>query len=380
MGWTYFRSVKFGPLRLNLSSSGIGVSTGIPGLRIGKGPRGAYISGGMGGFRYRKYLGKSRRAAKPLASSGTAPVVRPSYPTNRPAQAVNPNVVTSVVHGTKSASELGDGSQDSVLQIIREQLGRPAYARACLGATLALTIVAGLLLPSEPAVALAMLVLGSAASVWMHFHDKARRLVVLYYDPDPHARALFDELHTALQPLLGCSRFQSVAETSQYVQRKYTAGAHEGLTFAPASVRMGQLPGIAANVNVPILTADATTLAFYPDRILVRQGSSVGSVDYHELAAVSQVTQFIESGTPPADATVVAHTWQYVNKSGGPDRRFANNRQLPVCSYGLLKMHTASGLDLRFMASRANVFDAFVAALQRMRRTQATPGHVRPTP
>jgi len=56
MGLSFSRSVKFGAVRFNFSGSGIGMSVGIPGLRIGTGPRGAYISGGMGGFRYRKSL------------------------------------------------------------------------------------------------------------------------------------------------------------------------------------------------------------------------------------------------------------------------------------------------------------------------------------
>jgi hypothetical protein len=42
-------SIKAGPLRLNLSRSGIGVSAGIPGLRIGTGPRGSYVRMSAGG-------------------------------------------------------------------------------------------------------------------------------------------------------------------------------------------------------------------------------------------------------------------------------------------------------------------------------------------
>ncbi len=40
MGWYFRRSVKFGPLRLNFSKSGVGYSYGVKGLRVGTGPRG----------------------------------------------------------------------------------------------------------------------------------------------------------------------------------------------------------------------------------------------------------------------------------------------------------------------------------------------------
>jgi hypothetical protein len=49
MGLSFAKSVKCGAVRFNVSGSGIGVSVGIPGLRIGTGPRGAYIGGGLGG-------------------------------------------------------------------------------------------------------------------------------------------------------------------------------------------------------------------------------------------------------------------------------------------------------------------------------------------
>ncbi len=53
MGLYLRKSVRVGPFRFNLSGSGIGVSCGIRGLRIGTGPRGNYIQAGRGGIYYR---------------------------------------------------------------------------------------------------------------------------------------------------------------------------------------------------------------------------------------------------------------------------------------------------------------------------------------
>ncbi len=44
-----------GPLRLNLSRGGLGVSGGVKGARVGLGPKGAYVHGGRHGLYYRKY-------------------------------------------------------------------------------------------------------------------------------------------------------------------------------------------------------------------------------------------------------------------------------------------------------------------------------------
>lgn len=40
MGWRFRRNIRLGPLRFNLSKSGIGASLGIPGFRVGKDAKG----------------------------------------------------------------------------------------------------------------------------------------------------------------------------------------------------------------------------------------------------------------------------------------------------------------------------------------------------
>ena len=57
MGWYLRKSFGIGPIRLNLSKSGLGLSAGIKGLRIGTGPRDSYIHGGREGLYYRQSLG-----------------------------------------------------------------------------------------------------------------------------------------------------------------------------------------------------------------------------------------------------------------------------------------------------------------------------------
>ena len=46
------------------------------------------------------------------------------------------------------------------------------------------------------------------------------------------------------------------------------------------------------------------------------------------------------------------YTWQYANKSGGPDRRFNNNRQLPICLYGILSLKVRNKELLHILTSR----------------------------
>ena len=58
MGFYLRKSFRAGPIRFNLSKSGVGASFGVTGARLGVSSRGrAYVHGGRGGLYYRKSLG-----------------------------------------------------------------------------------------------------------------------------------------------------------------------------------------------------------------------------------------------------------------------------------------------------------------------------------
>ena len=72
MGWYLRKSLKLGPIRFNLSKSGIGTSFGVRGLRIGSGPRGKYIHAGRGGLYFRQSLSSPDTTAAPDGATGIA--------------------------------------------------------------------------------------------------------------------------------------------------------------------------------------------------------------------------------------------------------------------------------------------------------------------
>lgn len=361
MGLSFAKSVKFGAVRFNFSGGGIGVSVGVPGLRIGTGPRGAYIRGGMGGFRYRKSLGTSSSASRVPAQQRFTP---PSSPGQGPIPSTDPNVVATVEHETKNVLELADASGDDLLRSMNEQRNKTSlWPFVAAGLALLLYILNGNSANWNAAVVPALFTVFAAFTLWVRWRDNLGKLTVLFFEPDAETSALFETLSSAVQDASRTQKLRSVANTSQYADTKYSAGATQGLKLVNAGFSLGQAPGIVANIEVPILTASKTTLAFYPDRVLAFQGKSVGAIAYKDLQAISVPSRFIENESLPSDATVVDQTWQYVNKKGGPDKRFKNNRQLPVCQYNKLHLSTPSGIDIRFMGSRDRGFDTLAHAI-----------------
>ena len=67
------KSFSFGPLRINLSKSGLGASAGMTGPRVGAGPKGRYLHAGRGGLYYRKGLNEAEEVeVLPEARAGEA--------------------------------------------------------------------------------------------------------------------------------------------------------------------------------------------------------------------------------------------------------------------------------------------------------------------
>lgn len=92
-------------------------------------------------------------------------------------------------------------------------------------------------------------------------------------------------------------------------------------------------PLIRTNVEIPHISLSNIDLYFFPERLILKQKGKFAAVFYKNMKIKEFSTRFIEDEKVPKDAKVVDYTWKYVNKKGGPDKRFNDNRQIPICNY-----------------------------------------------
>jgi hypothetical protein len=90
-------------------------------------------------------------------------------------------------------------------------------------------------------------------------------------------------------------------------------------------------------------------------------------VSYQQLVILWSNTVFLEGDGVPTDAQVIGHTWQYVNKKGGPDRRFKNNRQIPKVLYQQMGVRGTGGLQKILQVSHVADRSGFDSALDGIR-------------
>lgn len=365
MGFYIRKSLRFGPLRLNLSKSGIGVSAGVKGFRVGTGPRGNYVHAGRGGLYY--------RATIPGNNSRTRPVFPSPVPTPTPSPTSEP--LAEIESG--DALAMADANSAALLTELNEKhkLVRSWPVVLTLGLiALGISIVASLTAAAVTAALVSLLAIPAA------YWDARRKTTVLFYDLEAPVLPAIESLHMAFDNLRACARTWLIEAEGRSADLKYTAGA--STTVRRNGVRLVVSPPPYFKTNVPILSVPAgrQRLFFLPDRLLVYDSSGIGAVAYDQLQLNATQTRFVESEGLPGDARVVDRTWRYVNKSGGPDRRFHNNPELPIALYEELFIRSASGLNEKLQLSRAGASASFIAAVQQLalalRQTQsAAPRH-----
>lgn len=341
MGFSCRKSVSAGPFRFNLSGSGIGVSAGVRGFRVGTGPRGNYVRMGLGGISYHQRLPPSRES-----------VSRASVRTLPPPET---DVLPEIESGDVAAMT------DSTAVSLLEELDRKSKSVALMPWVIVITV---LLAPASGPAALFVVGVGGVLAWLARKRDVLARTTVILYDLDEAAQARYQQLHDAFALVAGCGRTAHISARGNTSDWKRNAGANSLVRRSNTKMHTQAPERVQTNVDVPALPVGRQTLHFFPDRLLVFDRGKVGAVAYADIGFDVHQSQFIETDTVPPDAQVVGQTWQYPNKKGGPDRRFSNNRQIPIALYEQLHFKSASGLNELIQVSKVGVLQPFVSAIR----------------
>jgi len=98
--------------------------------------------------------------------------------------------------------------------------------------------------------------------------------------------------------------------------------------------------------------------------LLVFENNAVGAISYKNLYLSVYASNFIEDERVPRGSLIVGQTWQYVNKRGGPDKRFTNNHEIPIVEYGYIDLTSDTGLNERICLSRTDKGPYFEKAIE----------------
>jgi hypothetical protein len=311
---------------------------------------------GRHGLYYRQTLSPARGRSMPTTVSPPAQIVPPgSEGTHSPFHEIT----------SSDPCQIRDSSSEALLAEIREKRGKVSSTLAA--AILSAVIIWIAIASNWPAWVLLAIASGCGIALfYARLHDKLEKTVVIFYNFEFEVETAFKLFCEWASALAATSRVWHVDAASVVYNRKYHAGASQLLRRSTARIRESAPPFVQTNVPVYSIVAGRNTLYLFPDRLLVYNSRDIGAVSYGSVDIQASSQRFIEEGGVPSDATVVDYTWRYVNKDGGPDRRFNNNPRIPICNYDELVLKTSSGLNELLQLSCSGIGERFAAALKHL--------------
>lgn len=327
MGFYFRKSVNLGGLRFNFSKSGVGVSTGVKGFRIGSGPRGNYIQMGRNGVYYKKTWGNSKSRVNEHNNTQN---IKKYNQNNYTPKSENEDL------DEYTTEKICDSSSIELVEEIKNN-----YSKITLK-WFSLLFVFNIYLFILSFIIFAYL-------------DYKRKNTIIFYDIDEETEARLQQFYDAFDEITKCKRKWYILSKNYNFDSKYNAGA-SSLVNRKDIIIANKVPKyIKTNVKIPCIPVGKQKLYFFPDKILIIEGKKVGALSYKNLGISVTNGNFIETEMKPWDGTVVDYTYKYVNKSGGPDRRFANNPRYPIMSYSYINFYGDNGFNECIMLSKQGV-------------------------
>jgi hypothetical protein len=332
MGFRMKKSINLGGgFRINLSKSGIGYSWGIPGYRITKTAKGTtrrtYSIPGTG-LSHTEESGKRRN--------------RSNTPPSNPIP-VNDDVMQDIE--SADIAQFQSAEVANITKTIEKTILVNNYGTILLW----LTVLA----VGQP-----LFLICTGIGIILKIMARKIGVVSLEYSFEDGKADEYDHRTEAWMTLAECQKVWQIVQEATVTNRKVNAGAGRNVNRIPLKIEKKAPFYLHSNVEIIMMKLKKETLLLLPDKVFVIRKGKVGVINYADINIDATETLFIESEPVPKDAQIVDHTWQYVNKNGTPDKRFKNNRQLPVCQYGKLSITSTSGLNVELHCSnRQKAFD-----------------------
>lgn len=349
MGFYIRKSLKFGPVRFNLSKSGDSVSAGVKGFRFGCNPRGNYIHMGRHGLYYRQSLPNLPSRSKVKGEN------IPTTPTFEESDILMEEI------DSEDVGQIRDSSSENLVNEISSKRKKVKYSKV-FGITLLIVIALILFNGANENYLLPSLIVLPIGYLFLRYLDASRKTTVIFYDMDKDSSGVFKRLYDSFVKLRKAKKIWHIPAKGDVSDSKYHAGANQLVKRNVIGISFSNPEYIKTNIPTPCIPVGSQKIYFFPDRILIFDKNGVGGLSYENLNTDISTVNFVEDEGVPSDSKVVDRTWRYVNKRGGPDKRFKDNKELPVAEYQTVYFSSDNGLNELIHISKVGVFEFIVHA------------------
>lgn len=324
MGFRYRKSINLGGgFRINLSKSGVGYSWGTK------------------GFRYTKTATGRTRTTYSIPGTGISHVTETSN------KRKNNNQTTTYDSNTYDTQKIENSDishfKSDEYSVFLQELEKILVLNYRTNLLLIFSFIFACGIP------ILWILFAISFALKLYLFNTAR--INLDYDMDDFSKEIFTKKQDAWIDLFKSNKIWRMTETSKVKNKKISAGVTN--LIKRIEIKKIKKPPfyLKSNINIIRLKFGKENIYFLPDRVLIIKNRTAGAVAYDDITFEHKETRFIESNKVPSDAKIIDYTWQYVNKNGSPDKRYKNNKKLPICKYGEIHIKSNLGLNIVLLIS-----------------------------
>ena len=327
MGYRFRKSINLGGgFKINLSKSGIGYSWGIPGLR------------------YTKLANGRERHTYSIPGTGISYVEDVSSGKRHQNNTQNTQASVNIIEEKVSNTDLEENPDyDDFIKSINEFCSKDMGIKITI---ILLSIVLWFVFVKSIVIIMGLITLG----IYLIYRN-SKMLISVEYDFDAENEKFYETMNKFFNTLASSNKLWLIESRYENFDAKRNAGVDSCVDRIPILISEELPYYLKTNIKCFCLSVKDKDFYFLPNKVLVYNKNKTIGLDFQELSFDFSQTTFVEQSGAPSDSEVVGYTYRYVNKNGGPDRRFKNNPQYPECLYGTINIKNDNGLNLSILLS-----------------------------
>ena len=372
MSWSFRRRIKVIPgIYLNVSKRGVSTTVGVRGASLTLRGDGTYANAGIpctGLCNRQKISGKASSSASsnslnasrfqtPNTPVGFETSASYQYVSADPLDIVSPDLAglqTAVIEANRQKKQL-----TSDLTGIHKSIERTR-----LFITLSKIFVLYFVISSLRQYLLNLLAGKEKAAEEVKLSVLSSS-VPLGIEMDREIKDAYGHMHSSFEGLSSSQFIWDISSASDVGMIKSRSVASSAITRTRTRFSFAHLPGIdSASPAFHLVNSNGADIYIYPGFFVMYQNPErLGIVELSRLHVSFERTGFLETQTVPNDSNKLSEVWERSNKDGSRDKRFAENRQLPVMEYGEITFKSESGIYEKYMISNCSSAEDFVRSI-----------------
>ena len=416
MGWSFRKSYKAGPIRINISKSGIGYSIGTKGFRIGNGPRGRYVRMGAHGiYYYAKLKDPSDNQEENTEEFDNHSNDSLTEMNNDNTNLIKLETLTSdscigyleaVVKYKQYVDDLNEkyNNQKSIAQKRRSEYEKKQndeikkikdkFLNETWVFMIIPIIIACCFIPWYPYYACPVIPVLAVIYAIMEDNAIGSKVRKIEKDFKPKFRLLdqqekkLDEKYNELLKSHGLIKNfteQQIAFLDKLKTLFHNTNVEDEIVCMKPVNYGAYIPDECSKVHkvcfkdidpndllhrsIPTIKIENRILYFFPQGLLIEENECFFEIGYEKIA----ISQYADSRTvekhPKKDAEIVGTFWKHTRVDGTPDRRYKDNPQFFVVNYSGVQIHSNSLLASPIYFSKKGCSENFINELTTLIRT-----------